>query len=55
MGPAEAIQVPPQVEDPSPKRGFWSRFFGRGGDHNKEKGPPDKSDDPAKPPKKKGG
>jgi len=44
------IAVPPRVDDPSAKRGFWSRVFGRG---RKE---PEKPEEPQPPPpKKKGG
>ena len=43
------IVVPPRVDDPGTKRGFWSRVFGRG------RGEPEKPQEPPPPPKKKGG
>jgi 1A family penicillin-binding protein len=44
------IVVPPRVEDPGTKRGFWSRVFGRGREE------PEKPQEPPPPtPKKKGG
>jgi penicillin-binding protein 1A len=49
-GTLGTIMVPPRVEDPSTKRGFWSRVFGR------DRGEPEKPEDPPNPPpKKKGG
>jgi 1A family penicillin-binding protein len=51
-GTTGTMVVPPRVEDPSKKRGFWSRVLGTG----KGRSEPEKPEDPSQPPpKKKGG